>query len=87
MSWLNILMDDNNLLARVEERLYSLHETVKQLEARILNGITDRLSALERQMVQLQSKQNGFDRYADLAFKVLATIVGAIILWKIGIPR
>jgi ABC-type uncharacterized transport system fused permease/ATPase subunit len=70
-------------LARVEERVSNIADDVKTLQVKLLNGITDRLSLLERKVDLLENSQTTFGRWIDLGFKVVGTVVAAVILYKL----
>ncbi len=78
----------NTLLARVEERVVSIQERLHGLEQKLLNGITDRLTNLEIRLIKIESSQSTFAKYSDLGFKIVATIISGVILWKLfGVPH
>lgn len=79
--------DQDDLLARVDERLRSLQEIVGQLSSKIQNGITERIHALERKVQTLEQSASGWLKWSDLAFKAAATVVGLWVAWKLGIPH
>ena len=70
-------------LARVEERINHIGEQVQHLQAKLLNGITDRLTLCEKKVIQLEGQNHQFNKWADLGFKIVATVVGSLILVKL----
>ena len=62
---------------------YNVSDQVNYLQAKLLNGITDRISKLETKVVQVESTNNTFGKWIDTGFKVVVTVVSGIILYKL----
>ena len=86
-------MADTELLARVDERVRELKEDFgtlrddfQSLRKKLENGgLLDRIVSLEKEMALVKNQNNAWLKWAEWGWKVLATILGAVICWKLGI--